>query len=123
MSQSATEERIEAVIISGPRKGEIISIINDETEPQLSPEEEAMLDVIAVNAQQLAENMREARIEAEALLEELREVNKKHYGVLGKAGRGSQVTNHNGHGSQTAKRSPKRNSSPVARTRRDSAKA
>lgn len=75
--QTASEERIEAVIISGPRKGEFISIVNGEAEPQLSPAEEAMLDFVVEQAKRVAENMRDTRLEAEALLNDLREAGRK----------------------------------------------
>lgn len=60
-------ETVEAVIISGPRKGEIVLMRdeqfaprngdgNGETEPQLSPEEEKVLAMTVEAAQHMAKN-------------------------------------------------------------------
>ncbi|MGH9833049.1 MAG: hypothetical protein ACREBD_19905 [Blastocatellia bacterium] len=63
---------LEAVIISGPRKGEFISV--PEAEASLSLHEENLLDSIfkelVVIAQRVAENAKGARIEADSLLVE-----------------------------------------------------
>ncbi|MBI3910470.1 MAG: hypothetical protein HY320_05985 [Armatimonadetes bacterium] len=68
--QTLLEGRTEAVIISGPRKGEIITLPSDVW--SLTPEEEAALDSLAEGVRRMAEAARAARSEAEALLEELR---------------------------------------------------
>jgi hypothetical protein len=62
---------MEAVIISGPRKGEFIRI--DEDEVELTPAEEALLDTVTESARRLAESARAAAAEADLLLQELRE--------------------------------------------------
>jgi hypothetical protein len=70
-TSSATEGSAEAVIISGERKGEFISV--PEADLELTPAEAAMLDKLVEDAQRLAETAREARTEMDALLAELRE--------------------------------------------------
>lgn len=61
---------VEAVIISGPRKGEFITL--PATEAELTPEEEAALQNLLEGAQGLVESIRAANEEAEALLTALR---------------------------------------------------
>jgi hypothetical protein len=61
---------VEAVIISGPRKGEIIPLPTDTAE--LTPAEEAALDEIVESAHRLVENTYAAVAAAEALRDELR---------------------------------------------------
>lgn len=64
-------ETVEAVIISGPRKGEIVRFDgNGNSEPQLSPEEEAMLDFAV-------EKMRSAAATATQIAQELRAFNQQ----------------------------------------------
>lgn len=88
-----TPEVCEVVVISGPRKGEIATIavevlpangknghhVNDEME--LTPEEEAALEVALQAAQQAAERATEraqnVATSMDLLLQELREVNRK----------------------------------------------
>jgi hypothetical protein len=74
-TQSAAQGYAEAVIISGARKGEFITV--PEGEPELTPEEAAMLDQLVEGAKRLAESAREAAAEADALLAELREARAK----------------------------------------------
>jgi hypothetical protein len=62
----------EAVIISGPRRGEIITL--SEGQMSLSAEEEAALDALIADAKRMAESARAARIEAEAVLQTLRQM-------------------------------------------------
>jgi hypothetical protein len=69
MSPTA-EEIVEAVIISGERKGELIRI--PEAERELTPAEAALLDSLIADAWRLAESARAAAAEADALLQELR---------------------------------------------------
>ncbi len=69
MSTPATQEPAEAVIISGPRKGEFITVPNGESE--LTPEAEAVLDSLIADAQHMAESARAAAAEADLLLQEL----------------------------------------------------
>jgi hypothetical protein len=64
------EDAVEAVIISGARKGQLIRIGEGETE--LTPAEGACLDALTADAQRMAETARAARMEAEALLQDLR---------------------------------------------------
>jgi hypothetical protein len=64
-------EPVEAVIISGERKGEIITVRNGDVE--LSAEAQALLDSVVADAQRVAESARAAAAEAEALLQELRQ--------------------------------------------------
>lgn len=71
MATPTTEERAEAVIISGPRKGEFITVPNGESE--LTPEAEALLDSLIADAQRMAESAQAAAAEADALLRDLRQ--------------------------------------------------
>ncbi len=64
------EERTEAVIISGPRKGEIIALSNNEV--QLTPEESALLDQIVDRSRRMAASATAAASELDAILEDLR---------------------------------------------------
>ena len=59
-----TEEYVEAVIISGPRKGELIRVRDREQE--LTVEEEAAFDALIEAAQKTGAGLRAAREEAEA---------------------------------------------------------
>ena len=74
-TSSAAEGYVEAVIISGPRKGEFITVPDTDWEltRELTPEEVAMLDTLVRAAQGLAESARAAREEMDALLAELRQ--------------------------------------------------
>ncbi|MGH9855747.1 MAG: hypothetical protein ACREBD_38425 [Blastocatellia bacterium] len=62
---------IEAVIISGPRKGEFITL--PPSFDELSPEVEAAITALVAAANRMAESAREATAEAKALLLALRE--------------------------------------------------
>lgn len=64
------EDQAEAVIISGPRKGEFIRV--SEAEPVLTPEESAMLDSVIESAWRLADTTRAAAKEADLILQEIR---------------------------------------------------
>jgi hypothetical protein len=64
------EETVEAVIISGERKGELIRIPGGERE--LTPAESAFLDSLIADAWRLAESARAATADADALLQDLR---------------------------------------------------
>lgn len=66
-----TPATIEAVIISGPRKGELITL--PQTFDELSPEVEAALTALIAAANRMAESAREETAEAKAILLELRE--------------------------------------------------
>jgi hypothetical protein len=63
-------EPAEAVIISGPRKGEFIRL--GELDPDLAPAEEALLDQLVEAAQRMAESARAAAVEADLLLQDRR---------------------------------------------------
>lgn len=62
----------EAVIISGPRRGEFITLSDNQV--SLSLEEEAFLDSLIVDTQRMVESARAARVEAEAVLQTLRQM-------------------------------------------------
>lgn len=64
------DEQSEAVIISGPRKGEFIRV--SDAEPVLTAAEAALLDSLTETAWRIAESARAAAAEADSLLEELR---------------------------------------------------
>jgi hypothetical protein len=68
--QLETPTTVEAVIISGPRKGEFITL--PPTFDELSPEVEAALTALIAAANRMAESAREATAEARALLLALR---------------------------------------------------
>ena len=70
-TQSSIDEYAEAVIISGPRKGEFITI--PERELILTEAEAAMLDTMVTDARRLVETAREAVTAMDALLSELRQ--------------------------------------------------
>lgn len=65
-----TQNYVEAVIISGPRKGEFITVPQGNEE--LSSEAENALAAVVADANRLAESTREAVAEAETLLQALR---------------------------------------------------
>jgi hypothetical protein len=67
---TTAEESVEAVIISGERKGELIRI--PQGEHDLTPAESALLDSRVEDAWRLAESARAAAAEADALLQDLR---------------------------------------------------
>jgi hypothetical protein len=60
---------MEAIIISGPRKGEFIRV--DEAELELTPAEAALLDSLTDDAWRMAESARAAAAEAELVLQQL----------------------------------------------------
>ncbi len=72
----STDEVSEAVIISGPRKGEFIAVSRT-GEEVITPEAEALLEQAIAAAWQMAESAKEARAAAEALRTEVRESNQK----------------------------------------------
>ena len=67
---TAANESMEAVIISGERKGELIRLPQGEQE--LPPADAALLDSLIADAWRMAESARAAAAEADALLQELR---------------------------------------------------
>lgn len=84
-----TPEVCEVVVISGPRKGEIATIAAEvlsgngqsghhaDDERELTPEEEAALDVVLQAAHQAAERATSLSMSMKELVSELREVNRK----------------------------------------------
>ncbi len=96
MAKSKVEERVEAVIISGPRKGELITLANG-AEPQLTPEEEAALDFAIEAAGRAAESARAAVEAAQKLNRKLDDVHRRLHEPIGEAGRNGQVSNHDRH--------------------------
>jgi hypothetical protein len=72
-----SDEIAEAVIISGPRKGEII-VLDGDGELQVSPQVEAALDFCVKAAARAARSSKALRAESDLLLRDLREVNKRH---------------------------------------------
>ena len=71
------DEPAEAIIISGPRKGEFIRVNGNENEPVLTPEADALLDQAVQAARSMAENARATRLEMEGLLQEMREARRR----------------------------------------------
>lgn len=69
--QLETPATVEAVIISGPRKGELITL--PPTFDELSPEVEAALTTLMAVVNRMAKSAQEATAEAKALLMALRE--------------------------------------------------
>lgn len=65
----------EAVIISGPRKGEFITVLEDGE--QITPELEAMLESLAAHARNMAESAKSANEEARSLLEAFRQTEER----------------------------------------------
>jgi hypothetical protein len=69
--QLETPATVEAVIISGPRRGEFITL--PQAFDQLSPEVEAAVTALVAAANRMAESAKAATAEASALLLALRE--------------------------------------------------
>jgi hypothetical protein len=69
---ATAEESAQAVIISGPRKGEFITLPGGEQE--ITPAEETLVASLMETAASMAENARAAAAEAEALLRDVRQV-------------------------------------------------
>jgi hypothetical protein len=70
--QVPRQEVEEAVIVSGARKGALIRLPGGE--PELTAAETAALDEVTEAARRLADSLRAAAAEADALLEDLRAV-------------------------------------------------
>lgn len=74
-AQPAADEPAEAVIISGPRKGEFITVAsNGET---ITADEQALIEQAITAAWQLAQSAKEARLSAQSLRDEIRESGEK----------------------------------------------
>jgi hypothetical protein len=82
-------EPAEAVIISGPRKGEFITISDDDL--AVSPGAEALLDEMIATANNIAETIRAMRRDAEAFHAEMRERKKERDELIRAVGRAYQV--------------------------------
>jgi hypothetical protein len=75
VTEPVVEERTRAVIISGPRTGEIIHLPLEE--PNLTPEEEALLDSAVRSFRRAAVSACHVTAEMQSLLEDLRKVRVK----------------------------------------------
>jgi hypothetical protein len=69
---ASTEEPAEAIIISGPRKGEFIRVGVTDHEPALSPEADALLDQMVETARDIAERIQQTTRTAQTTLNKLR---------------------------------------------------
>lgn len=72
---SVDEAPVEAIIISGPRKGELICVPDGEPIP--TPAEEALLESIVQSADRIAVAARDAAARMDALVQELREAQER----------------------------------------------
>ena len=82
-TRSEANELLDAVIVSGSRRGELFKVDAKALQPaelQLSSEEEKLLDEVVSNSQKLTANLGDARREAEAMLQELRNFNRERNG-------------------------------------------
>jgi len=79
VAQPPTLERVEAVIISGPRRGQIITLAEDlqDLKRELTPEEEAAFENLQAALRQMAESTCAANEQARALLEDLRQIRER----------------------------------------------
>ena len=69
---ASTEEPAEAIIISGPRKGEFIRVGVTDYEPALSPEADALFDQMVETARDIAERIQQTTRTAQTTLNKLR---------------------------------------------------
>ncbi len=74
---ATTTEHVEAIIISGPRKGEFFLVPDDEHEPQLTYEEEKALDFLVEAYKNMAQSAVAASTSMDSLLQEVREMNRR----------------------------------------------
>ena len=84
-TRSEASELLDAVIVSGSRRGELFKVDAQALQPvelRLSSEEEKLLDEVVSNSQKLAANLGDARREAEAMLRELQDFNRERNGNL-----------------------------------------
>lgn len=76
VNNSPSTEFVEAVIISGPKKGAIVHVSDDNhvlsDDYVLSPEEERAFDELQAQADRTVDAAREAVVSAHSLVEELR---------------------------------------------------
>lgn len=80
-ASETAEDFIEAVIISGPRKGQFITI--KDVDEVITTEEQALLDQAVAAAWQMAESARGTRLAAEELRREFQESVEKLDELLG----------------------------------------
>ena len=74
VTANLSTETVEAVIISGPRKGEFVNIDPDKGEVlELTPAVEALLDEMVASTWRMAESAKAAVAEAEGMLEDMRQ--------------------------------------------------
>lgn len=71
-STSVMEGREEAVVISGPRRGQIITV--PEARFELTPEEDAMLDAVVDAMKRAAESARALSEEMRGLRDDVRRI-------------------------------------------------
>ena len=90
MATPMMEEPAEAVIISGPRKGEFIAVSStgDET---ITPEAEALVDEMIGIANRITETLQAMRRDGEAFQTEMRERKKERDELLRSLGRTDQI--------------------------------
>ncbi len=84
------EERDEAVIISGPRKGEFITISRS-GEAAVPPEAEAMLEEMIATADRIAETLQAMRRDAQDFHAEMRERKRERDELVRAFGRPHQI--------------------------------
>ncbi len=82
-------ETTEAVIVSGPRKGEFITI--PDGEPVVTPEAEALLDRMIETANEITETLQRMRRDADAFHVEMRQRKEERDGLIRPSGRADQV--------------------------------
>ena len=89
MATPMMEEPAEAVIISGPRKGEFIAVsgTGDET---ITPEAEMLLEEMITTANRITETLQVMRRDGEAFQAEMRERKKERDELLRSLGRTDQ---------------------------------
>lgn len=90
MAIPTMEEPAEAVIISGPRKGEFIAV-SSSNEEAIPPEAEALLGEMIGIANRITETLQAMRRDGEAFQDEMRERKKERDELLRSLGRTDQV--------------------------------
>ncbi len=109
-SQSPVET-VEAVIISGPRKGEIVTL-GDTDAAQLTSAEEAALDDAIDAAQRVVESSVALRVQAQEFGAELERINGKYDGLLGESGRADGASADDRRGDE--RRAPRKRNKPTS---------
>jgi hypothetical protein len=86
---AAIQEPFKALAMTGPHKGQVVTVVpgavlngdtNGEAEPQLTPEEEAMLEFAVEAMRRMAESAKAASASMDLLLEELRDIDRRLHG-------------------------------------------